>query len=287
MNFKLNAVLGILAFGVLAPAQAAITLGNAQGGSSLFLSVWDTTTNESYIRNLGTNLNGFLPTGLTTLPNDGNVLGTPVSGDKTPEAGLTLLFAGDALFTATFGNNSPDNISWNIVAFDQNASTNTGLSRVITTANSLPGTTNAGIGLIAFGGQGYLAQLLLDVPALADPGVNSVVVTDPSLASFAGNLSWGDGLNGGNLSTSTTGFSNSLSFYYLARTQVSGLASTLATSRLFANSVSTASWSLAADGTATYALSPVPMPPALWLISAGMLGVVGAVRRRRAAVAAG
>lgn len=286
MNMKFNTVIGILALGAAGQATAAISLGSAPGGSSLILSVWDSIANESYTRNLGTNLNGFLPTGLTTLPGDGTVTGTPNTGDKTPAAGLVLSFAGDALFTATFGNNSPNNIQWNIVAFDQFASLQFGLTRVITTATGQPNTTNGGMSLITFGGNNYLDGLLRDAPTLANPGVNSVVVTDPSLPSFAGNPGWGDGLNGGNLSTSATGYSDSLSFYYVARTQISGLGSTLATTRLFSNGVSDARWTLASDGTATYALSPVPAPPALWMIGAGLMGVLGASRRRARASAA-
>lgn len=281
MNLKLNALMGILVVGAAGQAAAAVTLGQAQGGSSLILSVWDYTTNESYTRNLGTNLNGFLPTGLTTLPNDGNVVGTAVSGDKSPEAGLVVSFAGDALYAATFGNNDPANVNWNVVAYDAVASIGGGLSRVLTTANSAPGTTNAGIGLISSGAATYLTSLI-DNTTIGSPGVNSAVMTDTTLAAFAGSPVWGDGLNGGNLSSSTTGYGNSLSFYYLARTQVSGVNSTLATQRLFGNSANTAAWTLAADGTATYTLSPVPMPPALWLISAGLLGVLGAARRRSA-----
>lgn len=281
MNLKLNAVIGMLVVGAAGQATAAITLGQAQGGSSLILSVWDYTTNESYTRNLGSNLNGFLPTGLTTLPNDGNVVGTAVSGDKSPEAGLVVSFAGDALYTATFGNNDPANINWNIVAFDSVASIGGGLSRILTTANSAPRTTNGGIGIITFGIDNYLRSMI-DFTTIGDVGVNSAAWTDTSVAAFAGNPGFGDTLNGGNLSTSTTGYGNSLSFYYLARTQVSGVNSTLATQRLYANSLNTAAWTLAANGTATYALAPIPEPAALWMLGAGLLGVLGVARRRQA-----
>ena len=106
MKFNMKLLAAALAMAAVGQASAApITLGSTQGGSSLFLSVWDNTTNESYTRNLGVNLNSFLPNSITTLPNDGNVAGTPVTGNKTPEAGVNIAFAGDALFTSTFGNN--------------------------------------------------------------------------------------------------------------------------------------------------------------------------------------
>ncbi len=291
VNATRNTIAGIVAVLVAGQASAAITEGNVQGGSSLFLSVWDATRSISYTRNLGTNLNGFLPSSITTLPNDGNVAGTPVTGNRTPEAGLTASFPGDALFTSTFAVSNPDNVQWNVVAFDQNASTNTGLSRVSSTATSPPGTTNAGIGLIAFGGQAYLTALLNDYPLFASPNQNSVVATDPSLGSYAGQGSWGEGLNGGNIASAGTGFSGDLGFFYLARTQISGLNSTLATNLRYGNSAGFARWSLAANGTATYtldsaAMAPVPLPPAVGLFGAGLAAFWGLARRRKAMASA-
>lgn len=267
------------------PATAAITDGQAQGGSSLFLSVWDNVRNVSYTRNLGTNLNGFLPNALTTLPNDGNVVGTSVTGNRTPESGVTASFAGDALFTSNFAASDPANVNWNIVAYDAVASIGGGLSRVITTASLTPATTNAGIGLISSGAATYLSALLNDYPAFADPAQNSVVATDPTLNSFAGRPSWGDNLNGANLTTSAVGYGTELGFYYLARTQTSGLNSTPATNQRYGNSANFAKWTLAANGTATYtldsaAVAAVPLPPAVGLFGAGLMAFWGLARRR-------
>lgn len=274
------------------PASAAITLGSEQGGSSLFLSVWDSVRSVSYTRNLGTNLNGFLPSNLTTLPNDGNVVGTAVTGNRTPGAGVVATFPGDALFTSTFGASSPADVKWNIVAFDSVASIGGGLSRVITTAAAPPNTTNAGIGLIATGGTTYLAALLNDYPVFSDPGQNSVVATNPELNSFAGRANWGEGLNGGNLTSSATGFASELGFYYLARTQVSGINTTLATNMRFQNSANFAKWTLAANGTATYSLdaagaAPIPLPPAVGLFGAGLAALWGIARRRASSTRGG
>lgn len=265
------------------PAMAAITLGNEQGGSSLFLSVWDATRNVSYTRNLGTNLNGFLPNSITTLPNDGNVLGTAVTGNKTPSAGLTQAFPGDALFTSTFSTSTASNILWNVVAFDNQSSTNTGLSRALVTASSAPATTNAGLLNLGNGGTQYLNALLADTSIASQ---NSVVATDPALASFAGNPNWGEGLNGANLSSAATGFGQTLDFYYLARTVVSGAGSTPATNVQYGNGTNTAKWSLATDGTATYNLAAagvaaVPLPPAVGLLGLGLAAMWVVARRPR------
>lgn len=285
MNMNFNAVVGGLLISLAGHAVSAITPGSAQGGSSLILSVWDSVANESYTRNLGVNLNGFLPTGLMTLPNDGNVVGTPVSGDKTPDAGMVLSFAGDPLFTATFGNNVAANINWNIVAFDTVLSTSGGSIRAIATASSLPTMNRAGVQNLTAGGNNYVNALLNDTP-IGSPGVNSVVTTDPGLLSFAGNLNWGDVLNTQGINSSAVGFSNSLGFYYLART-ATGAGSTLVVPLTYGNSAGSSAWTLATDGTATYTLSPVPMPPALWMIGAGLLAVLRAARRRQSGVLQG
>lgn len=290
MKLKMNLLAAVAVMAIAGQASAAdITLGSVQGGSSLFLSVWDSTTNESYVRNLGTNLNSFLPTGMTTLPGDGTTIGTSDVGNKTPSTGLTSSFAGDALFTSTFGNNDAANIQWNIVAFDDQASVTKGLSRVITTVNGEATPTNAGIGAMTFGMTNYLTAI---GTALASAG--SAVFTDPGVASFAGGDGFGDALNGGlQGSSSGTGFDAVLDFYYFARTVVSGVNSTLATVQQYANGANAAHWTLAADGTATYSLAAedgppaeVPVPAAAWLLGSGLISVLGAARRRKKAAQA-
>ena len=286
MKFNLQILAAAAAVLVAGPATAALTLGSVAGGSSLVLSVWDNVANVSYTRNLGPNLNSFLPSGFTTLPNDGTVTGTPNVGDKTPDGGLNLSFAGDALFATTFGASQTANIEWNIVAIDQLVSNTLGLSRVITTAAAKPSTTNGGVGNIAAGGNNYFNALLANT-TIGNAGVNSVSTTESSLQSFAGNPNWGFGLNGGLNGVSSGGIGQSLGFFYLARTQIpTGATATLATNLQFANAAGAATWTLGGDGTAIYNVSAVPLPPALWLMGSGLLAVAGAVRRRKAKASA-
>ena len=283
MKLRCTSLSCLIALLAACPTSAAIIQGSDQGCSSLFLSVWDSVRNVSYTRNLGTNLNGFLPSSVTTLPNDGNIVGTSVTGNRTPEAGLTVSFSGDSLFTSNFSASDPDNVRWNIAAFDTALSTSFGSIRAISTASAEPTMNRAGVQNLTAGGNNYLLALVNDT-AIGNPGVNSVVTTDPILLSFAGNLNWGDVLNTQGISSSATGFSSSLGFFYLART-ATGAGSTVVPALQYGNSTAVAAWRLAVDGTATYSLSaagvaPVPLPPAIGLFAAGLLAFLGVLRRR-------
>jgi hypothetical protein len=284
MKFNLQVLAAAAALAVAGQASAALTAGNAPGGSSLVLSVWDSVANVSYTRVLGNNvLNSFLPSGFTTLPGDGTTPGTPTTGDKTPELGLTLNFAGDGLFTTTFAGSNAANIQWNVVAFDtvNNSAGSGGYSRVITTATGMPATVNGGMATMTQGANSYFNALLAQTN-IGNTGVNSAAVTDPNSQAFAGSATFGSGLNSGlQGSSSGTGFGQTLSFYYLARSAFQGGTSTSATILQYANSVGGATWSLAADGTATYNVSAVPLPATFWLMASGLVAMGGYMRRRR------
>lgn len=286
MKLKLKLLASMLALAAAGQASAAITQGSVQGGSSLILSVWDAVRNVSYTRNLGTNLNGFLPSTRTTGTNDGNVPGTPITGDKTPESGLTLNFAGDSLFASTFAPSLASDVQWNVTAFDNVANSLQNLSRILTTTQGEPLTINGGITLSTQGMTNYLTTL---DPAFAS--ANSVAVTDPGSAGYAGGGAFGDDLNGGlQGSSSQFGFGTTLDFFYLARSVDSGSGSFDATKQQFGNSSGTATWTLAADGTATYALAgevaAVPVPAAAWLLASGLVVGLKSARRRKAAAKA-
>ena len=282
MKFFASVIVVMLWAAGAGPAGAAITLGNAQGGSSLFLSVWDNTRQVSYTRNLGYTLNTFLPSGLTTLATDGSPYGTPVTGDKTPAAGLSIVFppGSSTLFETAFSGSNPANLRWNVAAYDNLSNPAAGLSRVITTASAAPQPTNAGIDNIVTGGWNYLGALISDSPILTQ---DAVTTFDPNRPSYAGNANWGNNLNGGGIESAATGLTSTIAFYYLARSTEAGAGPDAATLLPYGANGIAATWSLAADGTATYSLAAVPLPASAWLFMAGVGAFAGLARRGKAA----
>lgn len=291
MRSHLYFALAAVTLAVAGQAQAAVKEGDNQGGSSLLLNVWDDVRSISYTRNLGLILNQFLPSGFATLAADGTEQGTPTIGDKTPDSGLTLSFPGDALFVQTFRDSLPSNVQWNVIAWDQVAignqigNPNNNQMRVITTVLGETNTFNGGMLNITQGANAFLIGLQ-QVTDIELEGVNSVVHNEVIHDGYAGGGRLGLFLNGGLLGTSASTLDGDpLDFYYLARTTATGSSSLRPEKIQYGNSVNFAKWTLAADGTATYTLSPVPLPPALWLMGSGLVAVLGFARRRKAAAA--
>lgn len=277
MKFFANVLVVMLWATCAGSVAAAITLGNSQGGSSLFLSVWDNARQVSYTRNLRYTLNTFLPSGLTTLATDGSPYGTPVTGDKTPAAGLSIVFApGNTLFETAFAGSNLASLRWNVAAYDNLSNPAAGLSRVITTASAAPQTTNSGIDNIVTGGWNYLGALISDSAIVTQ---DAVTTFDPNRPSYAGNANWGNNLNGGGIESAASGLNGTIAFYYLARSTEAGAGTDAATLLPYGANGLAATWSLAADGTATYALTAVPLPASAWLFMAGLGAFAGLARR--------
>jgi hypothetical protein len=120
MKLKLKTIAIAAAMASLAgAAQADIVTTNTQNGD-LYLYAFDTVSRNWYIRDLGFNINTFLPSQITTLSGDGSIM-----GDKTPNSGLTITKASsgaaafaDSSFDAFVNANTAANIRWSVGAID-------------------------------------------------------------------------------------------------------------------------------------------------------------------------
>lgn len=199
MKFNLKTLVAAASMVVVAQANAAIDMANT-GNGELFLTAWDSVRNVSYTRELGVNINAFLP--------------NSQGGSMTPNSGLSLNFAGDALFASTFTGSSAGNIQWNVVAGDSlstaTASTPNNLRIITTSTFSNPTSlnlTNSGLG-------GAVQKIDNFTQAVNDAGCStsaSCVITDPTAAGFGGNnagaAGWGSSFGGlGAVSNAGTGF---------------------------------------------------------------------------------
>lgn len=273
MKTKFKILAASIAMAVAGQASAALDLGTTNNGS-LWLTVWDTSAGatKSYTRNLGLHLLDFLPN---------NVAG----GDKTPEAGVTLNFASDALFASTFSGIASSNLAWNVFAADSAVGGAQGQSRIVVTAPLATGDTpsfsrnnvnNAGINA------NFFATDLNNNWGCG--AASSCAVNDPTVQGAGQGPRWNTGI-GGAIPFNTSGNVGSLlNFFYFAANSTGVAQADFKTA--FANSLGRATWTMDADGNATYtlaAVSAVPVPAAVWLLGSGLVGMVGVARRRREA----
>ena len=277
LKFKRVAIATALA-SLAGGAQADLTSGSVVNNGSFSLMAFNTVTRDWYIRDLGYFINDFVPTGITTSVADGGIV-----GDKSPEAGLTIDGSvksnfSDVSFASWFSAQTATDVRWMVGAYDQISSATTGSQRrvIISSKNvaedffnanldSIVGTGNYG-GLSAYFNPATLSKTGVGMNASADTGLQS-------------------GLNLNTLGT----VGDSQSLFYAVRSAFTGSSSNSATVTAYGNSGGLATLMLAANGELTYSLAagqvtaPVPLPAAAWLMGAGLIGIGGMVRRRRAA----
>jgi hypothetical protein len=280
MKLKLKMIAAAATMASLAgAAQADIVTSNTQSGS-LVLTAFNTVTNSYYMRDLGFTLSSFLPSGVL---DSVGFTGSPIVGDKTPDAGLTLNAGntanfGDAAFSTWYSAQTPTDVKWYVNAVDTISTAALGVSRIITSSlNS--GETSTNGQLNNFQGSASGAELFFNPATLSTTGS----AAETAFASaFATNFGLGaDGL---------AAVGETASLFYFARTAATGSTATLANGGRYGNATDFATVTLAANGDFTYQLNGeaavVPLPAAAWLMGAGLLGLGGAARRRKASAQA-
>lgn len=287
MKLKLKMIAVAAAMASLAgAAHADLTSGTTQNNGSFSLLAFNSVTLDWYIRDLGFNINTFLPTGVTTTVADNNQgvnSGVAATGDKTPQSGLVLdktntaNFA-DAAFATWYSQQAVQaDVRWMVGSYDIQSvsSTNNRRRMIISSTDPLDVAFNSN--LDSFTGTGAWGGLF----NFFNPGTLS--------KSGAGMTSAANNCFQGGCDLATVGQNASL--YYHVRSAFTGSSSNLATSTTYANGPlpsNMALVNLAANGDFTYSLAPaaaVPLPAAVWMMGAGLVAVGGVVRRRRAAAA--
>jgi len=285
LKSKLKAVLAAVTFAFAGAAVADINPGNIttagpqQGNGELFLSVWNTTLQQSYTRDLGINISGFLPTG-TVRPNDvasGNSVdyafgvGPTIGAGSVLAAGYKLTFGLDNTSAGSVLSNllGTTGTIWSVVA-----SENFGNDRLLFTSNNNLTTmatsqlTTATSNVIShLGGVNALQS------GAADPTANgSSTATPPSIA-YSGGTVFGANIGTFPFSTVAT-VGTALNFWFA--NQTSTTTNTL-------SKYDGGQWLLAADGTLSWDVPNVaPIPePGTWAMLAAGLAMIGGIARRR------
>lgn len=279
MNFNLKMIAIASAMVSMAGAAHADLQAPGSNNGSLTLVAFNTATNAYYMRDTGFLLNSFLPTGVTTLAGDGSV-----SGNRTPEAGLTLdktntaSFA-DASFSSWLSGQTLTDVKWFLNATD--SVTNSGAltqRRFLTSSiNGAETATNGQVdNFVGTGSAGGLATQF---------GTGGLSVTGTGAPS-----GWGSNFGLGADGLASIG--DSANLFYFVRAAYTGGSANAATTTKFGNSANFATVTLAANGDFTYQLAAaeapaaVPVPAAVWLLGSGLMALGGAARRRKAAAQA-
>ncbi len=311
MKFALKLIAASLALAAANQAGAAIadwTTPGSSGSAEMFLAVWDSTAQTSYIRDLGVRMNDFMPalgtgtafdktttgtnlsaTGALAAPYGGsgnNSIGFAAGFGASPSvaagsvltSGYQLTFQADPLTSSFFspaGGGLSTSLQWMVGAFDSVGAIGNQTLRGLTTSNGVVAGLNAPVA--NFGTTNGYIQLNNGLGTMTGPvntnGSATAVLADGTPYFTGPNA---QGPNWGSYASFSTlaNVGSSQKFWYIATSDTTP--ADAATVKGFTN----ATWKLNTDGTLVYQVAAVPVPAAAWLFASGMLGLVGVARRR-------
>lgn len=276
-KLKLTALAGAVALALSAgQASAAIIPADAATNSEMVLSVWDVARNTSYTLDLGFFQSTLTPTGVSSQ--------TGIISNSTP---LVMSFAADALLTQfladSAANGSLGSVLWNVVGGD-GTGTGTNARKTLVTAQSsvtealIEGLQTQQMNNMLSTFNGYVSQVNTVGNHQSVANGNNIEVLGDGLGNdfaYAGGAGWGVAF-GGNANFNNAGaLGEGLNFWSLSSGS-SSIAKISATQ--FFGASAPAIWTLASNGTLTFAA--VPEAETWALLGLGLLGA-GAVARRR------
>lgn len=283
MNTKLALVAGALAFSVAGQANAAIVAGGTLA-NNLVLSVWDATNMTSYTANLGVTMQSFL-TGAGFVA--GGTAKAPVlTGVDTAANNFTFTDGALSAYLATASANT----TWSVVAsnagvyaYGTNGALTTSATPLVGMSATVVGITGAQVAGTASMNTNYLATVNLNNPT----AVSYTTTAATGGLAYVGAASNGMGNNfSGQLPTSNmAAVGQAMNFYFLTPTQNARAQYVNSAVYNFANATGASTWSLAANGTLTYAVAaPVvaAVPePGEWALMLSGLALIGFIASRR------
>lgn len=276
MKLKLTALAGAVALALGAGQASASIIPADTGDSEMVLSVWDAARNTSYTLDLGFFQSTLTPAGVSSQ-----------SGTISNSGSLVMSFAPDALLTQfladSSANGSLGSVLWNVVGGD-----GTGLTlntrKILVTAQStvteatIEALNNVQMGNMLTAFNNYVAQVnTVGTHPTATNGSNIEVVGDSQDNDFAyaGSGAWSTAFGGNGNFNNAAGLDQGLNFWSLSNGSTS---SSKISATQFFGAPGPALWTLASDGTLTFAA--VPEAETWALLGLGLLGA-GAVARRR------
>ncbi|MBC7161955.1 MAG: PEP-CTERM sorting domain-containing protein [Immundisolibacter sp.] len=277
-TLKLTTLAGAVALALGAGQASANIVPASTGNSEMVLSVWDSARQAGYTLDMGIFQSTLTPAGVSSQ--------SGIISNSTP---LQMSFAPDALLTQfladSTANGSLGSVRWNVVGGDSTGTTlNT--RKILTTA--LSSVTEATIEALSGVQMGnmlgafnvYVSQAqsgTLGTHDTQENGSNIEVIGDGlgNDQAYSGSGGWGAAFGGWANFSNAGWLDQGLNFWSLSNG--AAVSSKISATQFFGASAP-AIWTLASDGTLTFAA--VPEAETWALLGLGLLGA-GAVARRR------